>query len=165
MTMVAYRSEVSDYLYPFDIDSYTFTVPQLKHRLYIDLTNIFDSITWILLFTSLILLFIAINLLTNKAKYNFTILWHLSTIMLKQSLSFKSRKCVVVRMIIMTWLMMCFILITYYSNIIYSVITKPQIVKIRSIDELADACDVHHVQILMHQGALYHWIKMVNIYL
>ena len=111
------------------------------------------------------MLFILINLLRNKAKYNVTILWNLITIMLKQSLSFKSRKCVVVRMIIMTWLMVCFILISYYSNIIYSVITKPQVVKIRSIDELADACDVHHVQILMYQDGLYKWIKKVNIYL
>jgi len=61
LALTSGRVAVVDYLIAYNIQTFTFSVPPLKHRLYVDLTEMFDSTTWILLLISIMILFAIIN--------------------------------------------------------------------------------------------------------
>ena len=124
----------------------------------------FDSTTWILLLISIVILFAIINvmILINTTNFSFNILWHLIATLFKQPFDLKLFKIYSIRLLMAIWLLVCFILISYYSNIIYSVITRSPDVKIRSVSELISVCEKYHVQLLMYDGFLYKWLIKVT---
>lgn len=158
VSMTDNRFEAVDYIYPYNIDSLTFSSPLPTLSGYSNLLEPFDNSIWICILSSILTIISVKYIIFGRLDGSSV------RVLVRQPM--KAEKCrgVQNRLLLFNWLIMAVILTSSYAGCIYSMISVPKKWQIDSSDKLIESLQNGLIEPVMYaQSASYYNLFSVKL--